>query len=115
MQPMERIAQMVIVPVVQAAFNACRRVSASRARRGRFRLDRQGLTLATPAGHPLSAGLARPRWRAGDSTLKTGAGPTLPAPISDSVASRTASHLETARRSAMPASGWLPSSTTCSG
>jgi hypothetical protein len=37
--------------------------------------------------------------------------PTLPASISSSVASRT-SRTVSSSRSAMPASGWLPSSTT---
>ena len=40
--------------------------------------------------------------------------PTLPAAISSSVASRTSSTVRCMRRP-MPASGWLPSSTTCSG
>jgi dUTP pyrophosphatase len=39
-QPLERIAQMVIVPVVQAHVPPCRRVRRQRARRGRLRLDR---------------------------------------------------------------------------
>ena len=40
--------------------------------------------------------------------------PAEPRPISSSVASRTFSTFR-CRRIAMPASGWLPSSTTCSG
>ena len=40
MQPIERIAQMVIVPVVQARVPRRRGVRRERARRGRLRLDR---------------------------------------------------------------------------
>ena len=40
--------------------------------------------------------------------------PAVPRPISSSVASRTDRTVRSSR-SAMPASGWLPSSTTCSG
>jgi hypothetical protein len=45
LQPMERLAQLVIVPVVQAQFNVVSEVCrAQRARRGRLRIDRQTLT-----------------------------------------------------------------------
>jgi hypothetical protein len=43
-EPMERIAQLVIVPVVQAQFNVVTSFVASSARRGRLRLHRQGLS-----------------------------------------------------------------------
>jgi hypothetical protein len=76
-QPMERIAQMVIVPVVQAQFNVVNDFAAA-------------------------------------SERGEGGYGSTPRPISSSVASRTASTLRL-MRIAMPASGWLPSSTTCSG
>jgi hypothetical protein len=42
LEPMERMAQLVIVPVVQAQFNVVTEFP-HRARRRRLRLDRQGL------------------------------------------------------------------------
>ena len=50
LQPMERMAQLVIVPVVQAQFNVVE-VSTPRARRGRLRLDRQGVGSAVVGPH----------------------------------------------------------------
>ena len=46
--PLERIAQLVIVPVVQAAFRVVDELRGQRARRGRLRLDRD--EVATAAG-----------------------------------------------------------------
>ena len=44
LQPMERLAQLVIVPVVQAQFNVVEEFPRHRTRRGRLRIDRQGLS-----------------------------------------------------------------------
>jgi hypothetical protein len=46
LEPMERLAQLVIVPVVQARFNVVTDFPATAARGGRLRLDRQGLSRA---------------------------------------------------------------------
>ena len=65
--------------------------------------------LAAPLARSVQVRAGRRRREDAEAVL-----PTLPASISSSVASRT-SRTTSARRSAMPASGWLPSSTTCAG
>ena len=58
LQPMERLAQLVIVPVVQAQFHVVARVPAQRARRRRLRLDRQALTERAALGRAPGKGPA---------------------------------------------------------
>jgi dUTP pyrophosphatase len=95
-EPMERIAQLVIVPVVQAQFNPVDDFVASE--RG--------------AGGYGSTGRPDPPGAIG--SMRKNPAPTLPRACSASLASRTDSTRRSSRR-AMPARGWLPSSTTCSG
>lgn len=65
LQPMERLAQLVVVPVVQAHFNVVSEFAAPSARRGRLRFHRQTLTRFGRAGRfqfriawrPIGAGM----------------------------------------------------------
>jgi hypothetical protein len=107
LQPLERIAQLVIVPVVQAQFRVVESFEAS-ARRRRLRLDRRAMS-----PRPLSAAWRRQAARRVQSTLHR---PFADAARRDLFLGGLAhvAHLHQ-HAQAMPASGWLPSSTTCSG
>ena len=110
-QPLERIAQMVIVPVVQARFRRVDDVRRERAWRGRLRLHRLAL-LSCALGQ--RAGLVQRPEPGAASATENSSPATLRCSTSAALASRTSCTFR-CRRSAMPASGWLPSSTTCDG
>jgi dUTP pyrophosphatase len=105
-QPLERIAQLVIVPVVQAQFRVVESFEASQRGAGGFgstgaAMSAVQCSVASAGGTPLSSTCTSPL-------------PTLRAAIS--------SGWPRAPRAPAPAcagrcrpSGWLPSSTTCSG
>ena len=102
-QPMERIAQMVIVPVVQAQFRVVDSFQASSRGEGGcgstgVRCKRRVQCKRCDAG-------------AASSTDSNSPLPTLRCSISSLLASRT-SCTRSCSRKAIPANGWLPSSTT---
>ena len=72
-EPFERIAQMVIVPVVQAEFRGRRLVRRERARRGRLRLDRARLSRIPLVDAPVREGRAAPSASAPPDAAAVGA------------------------------------------
>lgn len=117
-EPMERIAQMVIVPVVQATFNVVAEFEVPSERgeggygsTGKISAQKAAVTGAVQWAQ-CSVGMVR--LPSSPTSILKKPVPQLPLPTSASVGSRTDSTFR-CRRSAMPDSGWLPSSTTCSG